>query len=350
MSKLTKRVWLERNGKGWRVRFRESAQGPQKTAKTVRTKREGLAIVREIERTIVRESYPGSVIPLWSLAEDYVKERVTGGFMSAGNGVTTEKVIELFCERMKVTTVLDVTPTLLQQWADTYPTKGTWRYVRAVLRWSMIAKDQPLDPKVIARAPTHTTSRKRVRDEPELLDDEMVKVALERATDFGEHAGAVVHFLATYGCRPITCMHMQVRDVDMRNGTMFIRHNKNKIQYKHPLTDRTLKLLKPLIAGRDSSERLFLDPRTGKPWVISKQGCADSLSNWYPNYCSYDFADPLKGIYSLKDWAITKMVHAQIPDHEIILFTGHKNTDVLKKYKKSNMDRAKSLLCKLPAV
>jgi hypothetical protein len=81
---------------------------------------------------------------------------------------------------------------------------------------------------------------------------------------------------------------------------------------------------------------LFLDPRTLQPWAYDKRGRSGRFSEWYRKWVGHDFPAAWRGPYVLKDWAISRMDAAGIPDHRKQAFTGHIDTGSYHRYKKTN--------------
>ncbi len=341
-------VWVEKNGNKYRVRYVD-ASGKKKTAGSYPNKMIASAQSKKMRDNLVRApSYIGQVLTLTAVLESYLEHRTCSGYVSEGHAFEARRSVELAADRMGWNVVTDITPESIDAWSSEYKVVSAWRVLRAVLRYARIELDQPIPEKVI-----HRKLKKKVvvKKEPDLMPDDLVHTALERAElKGGVHGVALVHWLVTYGCRPITLLHMQVGDVDLEGQSVFIRHNKNKMEYRHALAERTIDFLKPICRGREPGERLFCDPRTDEPWVLSNHGTAQRIGEWYQKNISKDFPPQHGGIYALKDWCITRLVESGLPDHQIILFTGHQGTISLQRYKKSNLQKTREIVSKLPTL
>lgn len=342
-------AWRERRGSSFIVRYRDAKGGPKKTAGTYPSAPLADAEIARIEgRMLGQPAYPGQLVPLTELAQAYVDARVGDGGMSAGNGVSCIDRIAHHAETQGWKTVADVTPAALLAWRKTCKTTtGAWRYFRAVLRWAAFYADQPVDARLLIRLPR--SGKPGRSKESSLIPDELANRALERAQDYPS-AHALLYWLALLGPRPISLFLMKGGDIDIENARAKILHNKNRQPFEHAIPKPLLKLLAPLVESCDRDAPLFTDPRTGKPWELSKIGTADRLGQWYRVYISHDFPPEYRGPYVLKDWAQSRMEQAGIPRSDIILFSGQADEDTLDFYQKSNVERSRQMLGKLPAI
>ena len=187
------KVWVERNGKRWRVRYREFPGGPNKTAETVKTKRESLQLKRNLENCSLTQKYTGQILTLSSLATLYVEARLKEGGMSEGNAHMCKQAVEKTIKETRWKYVTDITPITLRNWRENNATIGKWRHLRAVLRWAMVELSQPVDQRILIRAPRANENQKRT--EPKLMPDDLVAQVLQRAIDIDPHTGCLMQIL-----------------------------------------------------------------------------------------------------------------------------------------------------------
>ncbi len=343
-------VWVEKKPsakKKWMLRYRDEL-GKKRTAESFASKTQA-----QMEANVLRQKmqlqpkYATDIMSMVAVIESYIKNRKASGHLSDGQACSTRDTVNLAVNRMGWDLVSDVTPASIDQWQATYKTIGAWRVLRSVLRYARIELEQPVSEKALFRKQKRSGT---ARIEPDLMSDDLVDEALCNARTQGPHAEALIHWLATYGCRPITLLHMQVGDIDLHNSAVHIRHNKNRMEYQHAITTKTKELIAAIHQDRPAGERLFFDPRTEQPWAMTDRQTASRISEWYRINISKGFPKSYTGIYALKDWCITRLVESGMPDHQIILFTGHQNTISLQKYKKSNLSKTRELLDKLPAI
>lgn len=327
-------AWAEQLPSGtWRVRWRQPGGKPV-TAESDLTKRKAEALVRRLKATKSLPRYPGHAIPLEAIAERYVEARVGEGAMQPGVGADYVAAMSQIQARMGWQSVRDVTPAEIDRWRTATGATSAWRMLRAMLRWSAWRLDQPVDPRLLVRTPPGAAGNRRT--EPRLIPDELVHKAVARAAEYGPWTHAMVHWLATYGPRPISLYGVTVGDLDLSARRAVIRHNKNGRAWRHAVLAHTVELLTPCVAGRGAEERVFLDPRTLRPWAYSKQGRSQRFSEWYRRWVAHDFPAEWRGPYVLKDWAISRMDAAGIADHRKQAFTGHIDTISYQRYKKAN--------------
>ncbi len=298
-------AWRERRGSKFIVRFRRAPGAKKETAGTYASAILADQEVAKIEgRMLGQPAYPGQLVPLEELTRAYVASRVADGGMSEGNGVGCIERVTHHAKAQGWKTVADITPAALLKWRKEAKTTGAWRYLRAVLRWVAFYADQPVDTRLLVRLPrSGAPGRKK---EPQLIPDKWVKLALKRARVYPS-ARALLTWLAWLGPRPISLFQLKGEDIDMKAGSAAILHNKNRQAYSHALPKKLVKLLTPLVEDCPPGRRLFIDPRTGEPWELSKIGTADRLGQWYRVYISHDFPKEFRGPYVLKDWALSRM-------------------------------------------
>lgn len=343
-------AWRERRGSKFIVRYRATPGGPKKTAGTFPSAPLADEEVARIEgRMVGQPTYPGELVPLMDLVRAYVKARTTEEGMSEGNGVSCITRIEHHAKAQKWATVADITPKALLKWRETSKhTTGAWRYLRAVLRWAAFYADQPVDSRLLVRLPR--SGKPGRQNEAALIPDQLAETALARSKDLDASAHALLYWLALLGPRPISLFLVEGKDINLKEGRAKIRHNKNRTPFEHALPDALLEKLRPLVEKCKPGERLFKDPRTGKPWELSKIGTADKLGQWYRVYVSHDFPKEYRGPYVLKDWAQSRMEAAGVPRADIILFSGQADEDTLDFYQKSNVERSRIVLNQLPTI
>lgn len=258
----------------------------------------------------------------------------------------------------------DITIAELHKWKIEKNGVGTARllsYLLAVLRWGWREYGLPVDPMVI-RHKTPQAPRKVVAEL--LLSNEQVNRLCDRAMGISPGVAALVHYLATYGPRPITACTRLISDVDFTEKTLLV-DGKRSGQWRHALHDDTMKLFAATAKGRGPNEPLFMDPRTaainlrsrmpdvgtGSGWTITRKHEAVALAGWYARTLGKPVCgETLKGIYRLKDYAITGMLQRGVDAATIAKFTGHLTVAQVLVYARGNETTTRKALEKVCVV
>lgn len=359
--------YIERIGKGFRaVQQRGGSKGPT------------LPTEVEAQRwAIARGWMPAPTHNLNELVQAYIDAR-----LSDDHPITVpfsrqlrERLASVFAHR-QWTTAADVTLQAVDKWRVETKGKGVARmlaYLLAVLRWAAYHKDVPVDRKVLEiRRPR----QKRKIKARLLLTDQQVRDAVDLAVDFGAHAHAIVHYLATYGARPVTACKLRVRDIDFSADPPTLTVDaKHSGEWKHPLRADTAKIFAVCATDpatgkqRHPAAPLFLPPiheGQGRPmalasdggWKLTDNGEAETLARWYyrniglPLFAQYDgqtlVSDDLCRIYHLKRYAITKMLDEGMSPKDVAEFTGHLSLAQVMEYARTSPEKSERAIAMLP--
>lgn len=230
-------------------------------------------------------------------------------------------------------------------------------YLLAMLRWASYHLDVPIDHKVLELKKIRP---RRAVKRRELLSDADVARVIKTSRAFGPDVHALVHYLATYGARPITACKLRVGAVNFRKGTLVV-DAKHSGEWEHPLRPDTLELFGDLCEARKPSDPLFSVPQPsvkgGRPfevepdggWKIGFDGAAASLCRWYLRNIGREATPHLPQIYHLKRYAITRMLDAGMSPKDVAEFTGHLSMAQVLEYARTSDDKLVGLLDRLPA-
>jgi integrase len=337
----------------YRVRWRES--GRQVASAAVKTRLEAEVMARRIEQDLARaqalrqDVQAGRMMPLEAVIERYCLAGVSTGRMGQGRAWEVRRGCLRFIAERGWTTTAAITAESLDRWRIEAATgqrgDNPARYLLAVLRWaSGPPLRQVVDPGLfVLRSP-----RRPRKGPPPLLSESQVGHLIILATKAGgEVAGAAIEHLATYGCRPVELCRLQVQDLSPA-GVLTHRTTKNAQPVSHPLLPHHRSRYAALASGMPPENPLFPSP-DGDFWWLGSRGQAAELTNWYRDRCSTPAGLPVsqRGIYCLKDYAISRMESAGIDDRTKALFTGHQTLAVFARYKATNHDRATAALDRL---
>ncbi len=238
----------------------------------------------------------------------------------------------------------DITMPALDQWKiDTGGVNVSKRLacLLAVLRWGWRQYGLAVDPLVL-RHRTPKAPRRAVADV--LLTDRQVARILDAAHAQGPGVAALIHYLATYGPRPITACLRRISDVDFTDASLLL-DAKRSGQWRHALAGESLVYFAAAAKGRALDEPLFLDPRTGKGWEVGAAHDAGVLGDWYLRTLGKPLVGKaLQGIYHLKRYAITGMLRRGIDAATVAKFTGHLSLSQVLLYARGNQTTTKSVL------
>lgn len=290
------------------------------------------------------------VLPLSAIFKRWHDSRLANGEIRAGYAreatVAWKAIIEKTCWR----TVSDITPDSIDAWVTSKAGRGVKKphiILRSILNFARDVLRQPVDLDAVRLAP----AKSREKEQPPLLTDEQFALIRERAAMFGIHAATIVDHLALFGCRPVDACRMTIARWNSAQRTVVRRaiDTKNKKPVTHPAPPDHAAPLDVCAAGRPRSEALFLHP-SGRPWRLNKNMGAGELTDWYWNNVSSQIPVLLpeqRGIYCLKDYAITRMELAGIDDRTKSTFTGIFTLSVYQRYKATNRDRQDDALLRL---
>jgi integrase len=349
------------NGK-YRVRYYDgtkNAKGRPKltTSDIVDTRLEADVLNRELEkevrrqRDVKRPADAGRLLSMSAVLTRWSQSRIASGRIAEGRSFEVIHTLTPILEAEGWTTTAAITAEAVDRWRVQRLEKGgsdnPLRYLQAVLNWaSKPPLRQPVDPGVL-------TLEKQVRDSkvpPALITDKQLQQCLERAREKGgENVYQAFKHLATYGCRPTELCKIKIRDFDPVAGTITYSKTKNRKRVTHPLLPEDVVAYNDLSKDRLPDDPLFTNP-WGEAWWLGKRGQAAEITNWWrENVSQHLLASAQRGIYCLKDYAISSMEDLGIDDRTKATFTGHSTLAVFARYKATNLDRARGALRKMGA-
>jgi integrase len=330
-----------------KVRWRDPVTGADRSTKAL-PNHEAEQLRRELDaearaRRELRTLRPGIVVPLATVLGSWARWTVANEQASEHHAAEVARILGRLIEARGWTTTRDVTTQAITAWrAEGGGTERKLGLLKTLLRYARAHLRQPVDEHVL-----HTAA-KRVehRPPPDLLTSDQVRALIGRARDRGgEHAGAIVEHLATYGCRPIDACRLRVRDFNPSTGMITLRRVKGGGGATHPLKPEHVQRYRALCANREPNAPLFLSPY-GDGWRHARS--AGQLVDWYTaNVSEYLLPRPQRGLYALKDYAISTMDRAGIDDRTKALFTGHRTLAVFARYKTTNQERAAAAIAAL---
>lgn len=350
------KAWIEgkkRTGP-WKVRWREQVDGAwvKKASPMLTSRVEAEAWLEAKNLSLVRNAPPDRRHPSLTVGDLFAKwrtARLADEEIRETYAEEVRGVWERLCGDLKWVRACDITAASLNAWRADRPrgAQKPVRIVKSLLGWAHEVLREPVDLAVLTMRPGAT---KLPRQSPSLLTDAQAREIIARAEVFGPSIGALIRHLSTFGCRPIDVCRLTIGDWDSRRREVTLRRTKNGDDVTHPVDDDTAKRLDALVRDRGAREPLYQNP-SGTAWAIDRLGCARQLVEWYvANIGNHVIADhSQRGIYCLKDYAITAMQAAGIEDTEKKLFTGHRKESAFERYKTTNRDRAQAALRKLGA-
>ena len=242
---------------------------------------------------------------------------------------------------------IDITMPKLDAWVTKQKGKGVARplaYLKVVLKYGRDCLNQPVRPEVLS----FRRERGKTPKPPELLSESEVASIIALAATKGAEFGQAIEHLATYGCRPIDLCRLQVGDLDVAAGTLTLRDTKNGETVTHPLMSKHIAPMAALAKDRKATAPLFRNPR-GLAWTLSKGGSANEIATWYRRLVWEILPASRRGIYLLKDYAISHMDAAGVDDATKALFTGHRDLRSYGRYKATNHTAARKALDRIAA-
>ncbi len=335
-------TWYERHRSGYRARWTDQ-HGKQPAGETKPTKEEARAWA--VERGLDRPA----PMTMQHVLDQWRKVRRVDGDASDEYLDECHDRLEDLCATRSWIQVQDITLAAIDEWKIAVGGVGvdrTLSYLLSVLRWGALRLDAPVATKVLAykrarRARDHTTKVK--------LTAEQFAQVMDRAAGFGPQIQALHHYLGTYGPRPKTACSLRVEHVLLARGKLAVHNVKHSGSYEHELLEQTVALFGAIIGDRPPSDPLFLDPRTGKAWKLSKRGEATALGCWYRWHVAKALKFPADrlGIYQLKYYAITWMLQKGIDPATVAKFTGHLDVSQVLTYARTDDDAQAEALQKI---
>lgn len=302
-------------------------------------------------RREVRQASSGRVLSIDALLEHWRRASVTQKSSRASYQAEKVRVLTALAEAQRWHTVVDITPDAIGRWRASCEGVGTdkpLQMLKTLLRHAVVLR-QPVDPGALL-VPARRRARRPI---PTLLMQWEVDWCLALAQVRGsDNALFILDHLATYGCRPVDACKVTVGDFNAAAGELTLRETKNGETVTHPLLPRHVERYVAISSGRLTADRLFLNPY-GEPWRVMparakskvKEERAGQLTSWYKtNVAEWLLPATQRGIYCLKDFAISSMDGRGIDDRTKALFTGHKTLGVFARYKATNKQRARHAL------
>jgi integrase len=312
---------LERNGKGWRVVWRENST--RRKSKTYCGKIEASRAMRQIEAHLAAtKPYEAGTALSWAdLIARYVTTRVTRTTQAHRDKLA--KVLTALAQSRGWTHASDPTP---DQTAALRPYEA--RVVRALLRFAGTHCQQRISPAALAACRSPSPRRRPV----DLLNPDQVAAIQDAADKWHPNDGAIVHLVATYGHRIESLLKLTRADYD---GSRLTLHLKSGDQHRHPLLSETRARFDALPGGGPPIHTGHL----ARPWRSGAE-----FATWALHSLG-------TGILPLRRYAITRLLdHANGDARTVASITGHRTPSLLlNTYARTNEDRQTKLMAALMA-
>lgn len=347
------------NGR-YRVRYYDGSRDHrgrprQRTSEVVDTRIEVEALRRRINAEVGRQRemtqvvQAGRLLSFGAVLTRWSESRKASGRIGDGRAWEVTNTLRPIAQVEKWSTTAAITADVVDRWMTARIAAGgsdnPLRYLQTILRWaSGPPLRQPIDQGVLQMERRLYQSR----PQPDLLTDAQLQRCLDEARrKGGDHVAQAFEHLATYGCRPTELCKVLVADFDPAAGTITYTKTKNGRRVTHPLLPQHIAAYTVLAADAAPEDHLFTDP-WGEPWRIGARGQAAQLTSWWRDNVAMELlSGPQRGIYCLKDYAISRMESLGIDDRTKALFTGHSTLAVFARYKATNRDRADAALLRL---
>jgi hypothetical protein len=354
-------AWIEPCNNGHRAVWRDK-NGKKEKGPTLSTKEEALSWA------IANGHHEQPKARLTELLDDFCNSCVADGRIQKTYAEDLRQRLPSLFNARKWITADQVTRSEIDRWWRETKGLGVRRplaQVLSLLRWAFEARDLEVSAKVLTYK--FPRQHRKVKDTELLTLDQVAKIheagAGYHATS-GErgrpskfwpglpaHLVALLHYLSTYGARPSTACRHTIRQINFARGTLRLSAKRSG-EWEHPLREDTLKYFAAICQGREKNldAPLFLNHnRTG--WKLTRAGEADQLSQWYKKHITgrIEIGAPLRGIYVLKDYALTTMRRNGMTPEEISKFSGHLTPEVIdENYIKAGQEQLRADLKLLP--
>lgn len=344
---MTAGIHRKGKGRGWVFRWREIAPDGTTTKKTsgeyptklaaeiAHQQQQGAIQVLTAERR--RTSGPlldlTTCAHLWAESALARRRPITAGYAHE----VTSAIQRLTWRNCHAITLAEI-----DRWQRRGGSVRALSYLRVILRHARDYLRQPVRPEALA----YRRVRGHVARTPSLLTDADISSVLTAAAELGPWALLLVRHLATYGCRPIDLCRLTVGAYDPATGLLHLAATKNDTDPAHPLLPIDQVAYRTHTRGKKPTAPMHCRP-TGEPWPISKSGSANTLNLWYRRLTKNALPPEKRGIYRLKDYAISRMDRLGIDDRTKALFTGHLDLRSFKNYKATNQDEATKAIATL---
>lgn len=259
-------------------------------------------------------------------------------------------------------TTADITADDVDAWhADVDGVNRILAVVKSVLKFARRTLRQPVDAAVFDYSPRPGNDTLP----PDLLTVEDIAGVIATADAYDATFGAdtdgritdgrmgtLVRHHIMYGPRSVTLAALTVGDYNEVAKKLTLRRLKNGRTLEHPVHDddahhQMARRLSKLCAGRPPDAPLYRSP-TGESWFAPSG--QHGIAVWFRRHCLQHLPVTRRGIYLLKDWAITQMELAGIDDRTKATFTGHTSMRSFLHYKGTNQRMAQSALERIPAL
>lgn len=344
----------------WKVRWRELIDGKwvKKASVTFTDKpaaeAERVAVdLRLAKLAALRPRRNAALLTIPQIIAQWKKTSLKDGRIREHYGTEVERTLTKLCAAQGWIYSNQVTAEAVTAWRNAKArghTKPTAQ-LQALMKWARSVLKQPIDHDLLLLK----IERPPPRAEPDCLTREQIELIIERCYTFGEHVGAAFEHQALFGCRPADICRLDVSSWNRHTHQLTHKPTKNKSRPSHPIEKDFAFFaarLDRITAGRSSTAPLYLSP-TGERWKFDQNGTSRQMADWYWWHITNKLVEiPMaqKGISCLKDFAISSMEAAGIPDSEKKIFTGHYTESVFQRYKKSNREKAMTSLDRLGAV
>lgn len=331
-------TYYEKKGTGYRARWRDAATKTDKTGPRKPT-------IEEARQWAIANGFDHSDIEtLADLIKRWQGIKLAEKRCMPSYADEVKRDLLALATARKWTAISDVTMESIDQWKVATKGKGMSRQLSmllGVLRWGHRQYGLKVDARVLKHAAPRIV-RKVMADA--LLTDEQVAELVEAASEKGATVAALIHYLSTYGARPVTACTRTIAHVDFTAGSMLV-DGKRSGEWRHAILANTLDFFAAATTGRPVTDPLFLDPRTGKAWVLNWQHAAAQLCAWYRRTLGEPLCGKkLGGIYDLKRYAITRMLRKGIDAPTVAKFTGHLTLSQVLQYARGNETTTRNVL------
>jgi hypothetical protein len=350
-------VFRKGPGRGWIYRWREwdpkSKREKQPSSEEYDSPREAsLARSRDPRVTAAKQSADlrkttGGWLGIAKAIDEWRAHRLARKKIGAYHASEVERNVLRLARLRGWTTLGDITPQGLDEAQSAGEcTDHTLMGVKTVLKHARSRLRQPVPLEIFETQPIGST---RKRSKPVQYREQVLAAILAQADSIGEHIGTLARFLARYGHRPVDAVRLRCRDHDEVNRVVTLHETKSGLGGPFPIDADMNDRLSRLRQGRGSGEALFLN-HLGKEWGPEDAPVCGKLKDWWRDRITRKLKLPvhLRGIYCLKDYAISRMDEAEIGPVDRLPFTKHRDAKSYQRYEGGNIDRARRTLARIP--
>ena len=168
----------------------------------------------------------------------------------------------------------------------------------------------------------------RADTEPiETYTDEEIKILLKKpkTNSFAEYRNwVIINFLCNTGCRRSTLINIHIEDIDLINNIVYYRHTKTRRNYRVPITNSLVIILREYIEYLPS-DCVYLFPT-----VLGEQMKVRTLTHTIDDYNKHRGCST--GIHKFRHWFAKKSVMNGMDLITLQKILGHSSLDMLKRY------------------